>query len=136
MNPEQLLKSNGSLKIPPPAFLEMGGEFVSLDPKTETAEVRFPVQERYENPLGYMQGGFLAAAVDNTIGPLSFLVAPPSVTKTMTMTYHKPVSAEMSHIIVRAQKESLDGRKLWLTAQVFDANETLLADCRALQIVL
>jgi len=34
-----------------------------------------------------MQGGMIAAAVDNTIGPLSFLVAAPNVTRRLEMKY-------------------------------------------------
>jgi acyl-coenzyme A thioesterase PaaI-like protein len=51
--------------------------------------------EKYRNPFGTMQGGMIATAVDNTIGPLRDVVAPPNVTRTLEMRYSHPVNSEM-----------------------------------------
>lgn len=122
----ELLKS-GDLKIPPPIFLEMGGEFIAFDPAAKSLTVRFPVQERFQNPLGYMQGGMIAAAVDNVIGPLSFMVAPPSVTKTLEMTYLRPVPASLAEITVHAWLVAAEGRDLLFEAEVRRGEGTVLA---------
>jgi len=91
--------SQAGLKLPPPCFEEMQAELLEyVDGQSMT--IKFPVQERYQNPLGFMQGGFLLAAVDNTIGPLSYLVAPPSVTTTLNCTYLRPVPPNMSSFTV------------------------------------
>jgi hypothetical protein len=42
-----------------------------------------------------MQGGMIATAVDNTIGPLRDVVAPPNVTRTLEMRNSHPVNSEM-----------------------------------------
>jgi acyl-coenzyme A thioesterase PaaI-like protein len=42
----------------------------------ESMTVRFPFDVRFTNPMGVMQGGMIAAAIDNALGPLSYLVAP------------------------------------------------------------
>ena len=79
------------IKIPPPIFLEMEGKFLSYVSRKELT-VSFPVPERYCNPLGNMQGGVIAAAFDNTFGPLSFLaVRGPTATIDMTTQYIRPV---------------------------------------------
>ncbi len=57
--------------FPPPVFEIMQGEFLSYDLEQTILIVRFPVLENWLNPYGIMQGGMLAAAIDNTIGPLS-----------------------------------------------------------------
>jgi uncharacterized protein (TIGR00369 family) len=132
----QLSSLNGKLKIPPPVFIEMGGEIVSLNAQTQTATVRFPVEERYQNPIGYIQGGIIAAMIDNAVGPLSFLVAPPSVTKSMMLEFIKPITPDMQMVTINASVESLAGRKLFLLAEVFSEDNTLLARGRALQIIL
>lgn len=123
----QEMMQSGQLQLPPPIFNEMGGEFVSLDLDEKTMVVRFPVQERYQNPMGYMQGGMIAAAIDNAIGPLSFMVAPPNVTKTLTITYQRPIPPSMASITVEARLEKQDGRSLTFTATVRRDEKTVLA---------
>ena len=40
-----------------------------MDPEAETIEVAFTATERFLNPAGDVQGGFLAAMLDDTLGP-------------------------------------------------------------------
>ena len=61
------------MQLPPPVFLEMQGKFEEYVPG-ESLTVSFPVRPEYDNPMKRMQGGFICAAMDNTMGPLSFLV--------------------------------------------------------------
>ena len=42
----------------------------------------------------------IVAAIDNTLGPLSFLVALPSVTTQLNTSYIRPVTAQVVHIII------------------------------------
>ena len=104
----------------------MGGELLEFNAEAGTLTARFPVRECYLNPYGTMQGGMMAAAVDNTLGPLSVLVAPPSVTRHLELTYSRPATLDMHHIIVvarlleridrwlefRADVRSIEGRRL------------------------
>ena len=88
------------LKIPPPCFVFMEGDILEV---TDTSmRVKFPVKPEYQNPFGYMQGGFLVAAMDNTIGPLSFIVADPSVTIQLNTSFIRPVTPQTDYIIVEA----------------------------------
>ena len=61
------------MELPPPVFKEMEGKFEEYLPG-EHLVVSFPVKPNYDNPMKRMQGGFIVAAMDNTMGPLSFLV--------------------------------------------------------------
>ena len=54
---------------PPPAADTLGFELVSIDPEAGTIEVRFQAREAFLNPFGAIQGGFLAAMLDDTMGP-------------------------------------------------------------------
>jgi uncharacterized protein (TIGR00369 family)/putative nucleotidyltransferase with HDIG domain len=54
---------------PPPAAELLGFELVAVDPGAGTIEVRFRASEQFLNPAGSIQGGFLAAMLDDTLGP-------------------------------------------------------------------
>lgn len=53
----------------PPAAEVLGWELVSIDPDAGTIEVAFAATSRMLNPVGVIQGGFLAAMLDDTMGP-------------------------------------------------------------------
>ena len=54
---------------PPPAAILLGWELVAVDPEAGTIEVAFTASEQFLNPAGVIQGGFLAAMLDDTLGP-------------------------------------------------------------------
>lgn len=58
----------GEAELPPAAKL-LGFELVAVDPEAGTAEVAFHAREEFRNPEGAVQGGFLAAMLDDTLGP-------------------------------------------------------------------
>lgn len=132
----QALMASGGLKLPPPIYTDMAAEMINLDMEAKTLTVRFPVQQRYQNPMGYMQGGMIAAAIDNVIGPLSFMVASPNVTKTMTVTYLRPVSAAVSHITVKAAFVEQNGRELIFEADVVRDDGAKFAQARSVNVLL
>ena len=54
---------------PPPAAVVLGWEPMSADPEAGTIEVAFTATEQFLNLVGVVQGGFLAAMLDATLGP-------------------------------------------------------------------
>jgi acyl-coenzyme A thioesterase PaaI-like protein len=117
--------------IPPPVFETMRGEFLTFDAQAGILETWFPVLEEYLNPYGAMQGGMVAAAVDNTLGPLSMLVAPPNVTRRLQMKYSRPVTPDLEYITVKGKLLERKGRWLAFSAEVRDREGMLLARARA-----
>ena len=122
--------------LPPPVFEFMRGEVLDFDPDSARLKVRFPVLEDYLNPYGAMQGGLVAAAADNTLGPLSMLVAPPNVTRNLDMKFSHPVTPDLEYIIVEARLQEQDGRRLKFSAEVRDQGGQLLARARALHWIV
>ncbi len=110
-------------------------EFVSYE-EGQAMTNRFPVKEMYQNPVGHMQGGMIAAAIDNTLGPLSFLLAPYSTTTHLNLTYIRPVTPEMSHILVTARLVERTRSQLHLTATVTSEEGKTLAIAQATQRIL
>jgi uncharacterized protein (TIGR00369 family) len=101
----------GSMQIPPPIFNLMEGRIESYTPG-QSLTTSFPVKEDYYNPLGRMQGGMIATAIDNTYGPLSFLVGGgAAVTLSMNLDYVRGITA---------------GRRLTVTASVISRSRTNL----------
>lgn len=117
--------------IPPPVFLTMRGEFLSFDAQAGILETRFPVLQEYLNPYGAMQGGMVAAAVDNTLGPLSMLVAPPNVTRRLQMKYSRQITPDLEYITVKGKLLERKGRWLTFSAEVRDQDGGLLARAQA-----
>jgi uncharacterized protein (TIGR00369 family) len=56
-------------EAPAPAATLLGWELVSVDPDAGTIEVAFAATGQFLNPIGVVQGGFLAAMLDDTLGP-------------------------------------------------------------------
>jgi uncharacterized protein (TIGR00369 family) len=54
---------------PPPAAVLLGWELVAVDPEAGTIEMAFTATDQFLNPFGAVQGGLLAAMLDDTLGP-------------------------------------------------------------------
>jgi uncharacterized protein (TIGR00369 family) len=53
----------------PAAAVTLGWRLLSASPEEGTIEVAFTASEAFLNPAGVIQGGFLAAMLDDTLGP-------------------------------------------------------------------
>ena len=138
----QKMAEGSGLKLPPPVFEAMETDMRDYrpgDPETHLGDVlvgRFPTLERHHNPMGHMQGGMIAAAVDNVVGPLSYMVAPPSATAQMSVTYLAPVTPDLEYIEVEARLTHRVGRQLVFEATVTDPGGKTLAVAHATQTIV
>ena len=134
---EARLHGHGSgFKMPPPVFVAMQGQLIGYDSEENTLQARFPVLPEQLNPYGSMQGGIVAAAIDNTIGPLSMLVAPPSFTRRLEVKYRRSVTLESSHIIVEGRFVEQKKRQLFFRARVLDEEGNELANAKAVHWIV
>ena len=117
--------------FPPPVFSAMAGQFLHLNIDSGLLSAKFPIDRNLLNPYGSMQGGMITAAVDNTIGPLSVLVAPPNVTRKMEIIFSKPARFEMRHIVVLARFKGRKGRHLAFDSEVRSPDGVKLARAKA-----
>jgi hypothetical protein len=83
-----------------------------------------------------MQGGMVAAAIDNTIGPLSVLVAPPNVTRHMELKYSRAVTPQTGYITVIAQLLERDGNWLTFKAEARDPQGKRLVRAKAVHWII
>jgi uncharacterized protein (TIGR00369 family) len=59
----------GGRREPPTAAVLLGWRLIEVDPDAGTIEVSFTATDQFLNPAGYIQGGLLAAMLDDTLGP-------------------------------------------------------------------
>ena len=122
--------------LPPPVFVAMQAEVVAFDPEAASLTVRFPVLEKDFNPYRTVQGGMIAAAIDNTLGPLSMLVAPPNVTRTLEVTYSRPITLDIGTFLVTAKLVSREERFLNFTAEATTEQGGKLARAKAVHFIV
>lgn len=122
--------------IPPPAFQSMQGTLLDVDVEQGTLTTRFPILEEQLNPYRTLQGGYLAAMFDNTIGPLSMLVAPPNVTRRLQITYSKPAEPSVSKLTIQAVFQSREAQRLQFRAEARDPRGRRLARAQATHWIL
>jgi uncharacterized protein (TIGR00369 family) len=62
-----------AVPVPPCARL-LGWRVLAAKPKDGWIKVGFDARWEFTNPAGYVQGGFLAAMLDDTMGPAVFVM--------------------------------------------------------------
>ncbi len=77
----------------PPAAATLGWELVDADTEVGSIEVEFTANRGLTNPLGNIQGGFLAAMLDDTLGPALVATLDPgqfAVTLELKVSFLRP----------------------------------------------
>ena len=100
---QKVLRQLGSnIELPPPSLLELKLEYLEIVPG-KLMKAKVPFQKRFTNPIGLYQGGFLAAALDDVFGPLSYSTAErPCMTLSMNVTYLKAFTESMGFCEISA----------------------------------
>jgi uncharacterized protein (TIGR00369 family) len=113
---------------PPPSARLLGWSLRAIDPAAGTIEIGFAADERFLNPAGTVQGGIIAAMLDDTQGPALFgsthgeIYAP---TIDFTVSFVKP--AKPGAFVGRGRVVNL-GKTIALTeAELFDEAGDLVA---------
>ena len=124
-NIDNLLQNSG---IPVPnVWIELEGEFLEFDKENETLKCKFPVKERYFNPLPTTLGGIIDSWIDITMGPLSVLLGQKAVTKTFSIKFIKPVGPSIKYVTAVAWRESINGRSSQFKGELYLDNGELAA---------
>lgn len=97
----ELMPSETGMDLPPKIFMDMDGELIDLV-EGVSLTARFPNKERYMNPMGFMQGGIITAAIDNTVSPLSYMLGSANITQSISTTFKRPIKQTDRFIVVTA----------------------------------
>ena len=90
------------LQLPPPSMEELGIEYLEIIPGKEIT-AKLPFKQKFTNPVGIYQGGFLSAALDEVFGPLAFITTKgPCLTLSLNVTYLKAFMPSMKECLLNA----------------------------------
>lgn len=123
----ELIPAETGMELPPKVFIDMEGEFIDLV-EGISLTASFPNKDRYMNPMGFMQGGIITAAIDNTVSPLSYMLGSPNVTQTISTTFKRPVKKTDRFIIVEASMIEKTETHIVMQAEVKNDSGKLMAN--------
>ncbi len=111
-----------TFKSPAPSSQTLGFELISLDMSKRETRVRFEGKAEFANPAGYIQGGFLAAMLDDAIGMLATIKtgarAFPS-TIDLNVQYLRPV--RIGAVEVLARLRNIGRQVIFAEADLYDS---------------
>ena len=105
---------------PPPCAKTLGLEFVAIDGERGTIEIRFEAKPEFLNPAGNVQGGFLAAMLDDTMGTAlsaTLDLAQFAPTVNLNVQFHRPAGAGplkgLGRVLMRGRETCHGSAELW-----------------------
>ena len=114
-----------SFPIPPVARL-LGWKLIALDPQAGTIAVEFTAKADFTNPSGFIQGGILAAMLDDTLGPAAFAITNGKrITTTIDLHLHYVRPVLPGRVTTRGEVVNLGATIAFLKGELFDANGRL-----------
>ncbi len=124
----------GELPVPKAADT-LGAAFKHIDSDAGTIEVEFQGKPEFTNPAGNIQGGFLAAMLDDTMGPALAATLKQgefAPTLNLNISFHRPAAVGALTGKGRVVKRGKD--VCFLAAELFQQGE-LIASATATAIV-
>ena len=115
-----------------PGSATLGREWVSFDPASASATLRFLAKPEFANRHGTVQGGFLAAMLDSATGITLLATLPQeltAVTISLDTRFERP--AAIGALTVKARVVEKDERDATVEAEVISPDGTIVARGRA-----
>lgn len=123
-------------RLPPPRAAEtLGIRFTQIDAEAGTLVASFEARPEFTNPAGHVQGGFLAAMLDDTMGPAlaaTLKAGEFAPTLNLNVSFHRPALPGMLEGHGRIVRRGRD--VCFLAGELFQNGE-LVASATATAIV-
>jgi uncharacterized protein (TIGR00369 family) len=120
-------KTGKDFLFPPPSNETLQVEYTEIVPGKKMA-AKFPYQRRFSNPVGLYQGGFLSAAIDEVLGPLSYITAGvPCMTLSLNVTFLKAFPESLGHVVIEGFVLQKTKSFIFLRAEVKSPSGDLIA---------
>ena len=116
----------------PPAAETLGWAIEDVDPVAGTVRVAFDAKPAFRNPMGNIQGGFLAAMLDDTMGPaLIATLEPGEFAPTLELKINFLRPARPGRLVCTGRVVHRGGTVAFLAGELSDAEGNLLATASA-----
>ncbi|MGB6230784.1 MAG: PaaI family thioesterase [Litorimonas sp.] len=116
----------------PPAAETLGWELLALDAEAGTIELAFDARPGFCNPIGHVQGGFLAAMLDDTLGPALFAhVDGRRFGTTIDLHVHYLRGVKPGRVTTKGRVVKLGSRIAFMDGELFDADGRICAKATA-----
>ena len=128
---EQLSSRDGRIQIPPNCEVTLGMECVDKSVPGRTVWT-MPADERFANPVGNIQGGFLSAMADSAMGSATITWARAAGQRVFTsnaemkISFIAPARSEGT-LICTAQVISGGRRIVFAESEIVDGNDRIVA---------
>lgn len=112
----------------PSASALLGWHVLAIDKNAGTIEVGFTADDRFLNPAGHVQGGFVAAMLDDTVGPSVFAMTDGAVyapTIDLNVSFIQP--ARPGAFVGKGRVVNLGRTIVFLEGELFDRDGNLVA---------
>ncbi|HEY4112690.1 MAG TPA: PaaI family thioesterase [Rhizomicrobium sp.] len=112
----------------PPAASLLGWTLLDQDPQKGWIKLAFDGRPEFRNPAGFIQGGILAAMLDDTMGPAALIMSGGRLyTATIDLNVSFLAPAKPGPLISEGQVIHLGKSIAFSEARISDENGTLLA---------
>lgn len=119
------------LPLPPISRL-LGWTLIALDAQAGTIEVAFLARDDFANPSGFVQGGMIAAMLDDTLGPAVFAHSGGKLmAKTIDLHLHFVRPVRIGRVTTTARVISVGARVAFVEGKLFDLEGRLCATATA-----
>ncbi|MGH3759342.1 PaaI family thioesterase [Actinophytocola sp.] len=112
----------------PTAAKTLGWSLIQADPERAEIEVSFEATEDFLNPAGTVQGGFLTAMLDDTMGPALAAILDPGMygaTLELKVSFLRP--AEPGRLVGRGRVVHRGSSIAFLSGELLDASGQVVA---------
>lgn len=113
--------------LPPPKAAEtLGIKILNVDGDEGVIEVSFEAIEAFTNPMGNVQGGFLVAMLDDTMGPaLAATLKEGELAPTLSLNVNFHLPASIGRLIGRGRVDRRGGRVCFLSGQLEQSGQVV-----------
>lgn len=116
-----------NLNMPPVSKL-LGWRLIELNADAGVIKIGFEGKPEFCNPSGFIQGGMLAAMLDDTMGPAAFIMTGGKLyTPTITMTVNFLSPGKVGSFVCEAKVVQMGKTVVFVEARLMDAAGTLIA---------
>jgi uncharacterized protein (TIGR00369 family) len=112
----------------PPCAELLGWHLIDADQGAGWIKIGFEARPEFRNPAGFVQGGFLAAMLDDTMGPAVLMKSNGrAYTATIDLRVSYLAPARIGAFVCEARVVQLGKTIAFAEAKLMDANGTLVA---------